>query len=295
MDFKNQNERVVLLGASGWVGQTASRILKSRNCDVMLVASSEKSMIIDDQLAWFKPFNFNAIEEFEPTLVVDSAFITRERLSDFQVSDYVHANEILIQQALWSQSLPSVEMFIGISSGAALPFLGDGPSDPKDDIYGWLKATYESQLLENERLRDKTKVARVWSVSGDLVTKPSIFAFSNLIQQALSGSIKISSAHEVWRRYVDVEDVLKVVLSAEPDSSRVIESGGDLVEIGQLAELVFEVIGAPASIERSSSQTREEDCYFSNNLSWENAINQIGYKPKTIREQIAHVARSFAS
>ena len=295
MDLRNQSVRAVVLGASGWVGQTAFRVFRSCNSELLLVASSEKLCTIDNHSVLFRSFNSNQIEDFQPTVILDSAFITREKMSHFSYRDYVDTNEMLIERALWAQSLPSVEMFIGISSGAAKPFLVNNPPDAKDDTYGWLKAKYESRLLENARLRERTKIARIWSVSGDLVTKPSIFAFSNFIQQALEGKIRISSNQNVWRRYVDIEDFLHVVLMAEPDGTRVIDSGGDLLEIGQLAEMVFEVLGKSPNIKRSLNETLAPDLYFSDNLSWGNAIDQIAYHPRTIREQISRVARSLSN
>jgi nucleoside-diphosphate-sugar epimerase len=242
----------------------------------------------------FEKFDIRKIRDFKPTLVLDAAFLTREKVSTITLENYISSNTALIEQALELQQLTTVQKFVGISSGASLPHLKIRTSNFALDPYGSLKATYEHRLLQNHELRAKTTIGRIWSVSGKLVTKPSVFAFSDLAKQALGGAIKISAPHEVWRRYVDLEDFLKVVLLAHPGQDRVIDSGGELIEIGQLAQLIFEVLGTKPKIARTLVSGLQADRYYSDDISWQEAASQINLIPKNIRDQIALVTDALA-
>ena len=285
----NHLERVVVLGASGWVGRTACNWLNEMGTELLLFAGRNRSETIGKSTFRFYTFDQKKIKDFKPTAVIDAAFITREKVVAFPLSNYIQMNTELIEQGLELQRLSSVEKFIGISSGASVPHLTPGHPELEVDPYGALKATYEERLIENPDLRAKTTIGRIWSVSGDLVTKPAMFAFSSLIQQALVGHIDIHAMHRIWRRYVDLEDFLKVVTLSSPGDSRVIDSGGRLVEIHKLAELIFSELKIAPSISRNLAPASSDDLYYSNGTTWEEAVKKIQFAPLTLEQQISKV------
>jgi nucleoside-diphosphate-sugar epimerase len=282
-------ERVVVLGASGWVGRTACNWLNEMGTQILLFAGSNRSEAIGKSRFRFHTFDQKKIKDFKPTAVIDAAFITREKVGAFPLASYIQMNTELTEQGLELQRLSSVEKFIGISSGASVQHLTPGHPELKMDPYGSLKATYEKRLIENPELRAKTTIGRIWSVSGNLVTKPSLFAFSSLIQQALGGHVDIHAMHRVWRRYVDLEDFLKVVSLSSPGDSRVIDSGGRLMEIQQLAELIFSELKIAPSISRNLDPGSSDDLYYSNGSTWVDAIKKIEFVPLTVEQQISKV------
>jgi nucleoside-diphosphate-sugar epimerase len=286
-------ERVAILGASGWVGRTACNWLSQLGTQVLMFAASRRIESIGHRDYQFETFDLRKIQAFKPTTVIDAAFLTREKINTIPLRAYVSSNISLIEQGLELQRLPSVEKFIGISSGAAVPHLKLEAPNLSLDPYGSLKATYEKRLIENPELRAKTTIGRIWSVSGSLVTKPSLFAFSSLIQQALSGHIDIQAMHRVWRRYVDLEDFLKVITLSSPGESRVIDSGGTKVELQELSELIFAELGLELSIGRTLTPGSPDDMYFSDESTWLRAIKELEFVPLTLEEQIVEVAKSL--
>lgn len=282
-----------MLGASGWVGRTACRWLTELDTQVLAIASSARVEQVSSIPVKFETFDFARLKDFKPTTVIDAAFITREKLESLSLEKYLSSNQKLIEQALKVQRIPSLEKFIGVSSGASLPHLRGERTDLSLDPYGILKARYENRLIENAELRLMTTIARIWSISGDLVTKPTLFAFSNLIQQAILGHIEINSSRKVFRRYVDLQDFIKVACFSSPGASRVIDSGGRLVEIGDLANLIFHQLGLPPSVGRSLSFECESDSYHSDDSSWQASLREIKYIPLTLEEQITKVAEAF--
>jgi nucleoside-diphosphate-sugar epimerase len=286
-------ERVVILGASGWVGRTACNWLAQMGTQVLLFAESSRIERIGQSDYRFETFDIRKIRDFKPTTVIDAAFITREKVKTLPVESYIRSNTALIEQALELQRLSTVQKFIGVSSGASVPHLKLESPDLALDPYGALKAIYERRLIKDPELRAKTTIGRIWSVSGSLVTKPSLFAFSGLIQQALSGHIEILATHRVWRRYVDLEDFIRVVTLSSPGESRVIDSGGRKVELEQLAELIFATLGLTPSMKRVLIPGSADDLYFSNESTWLDAAQHIGFVPLTLEEQIVKVAATL--
>jgi nucleoside-diphosphate-sugar epimerase len=286
-------ERVVILGASGWVGRTACNWLTQLDTQVLAFAGSSRIEKVGNFDYRFEKYDIRKIRDFKPTTVIDAAFLTRDKVSTLTLEKYISTNTALIEQALELQRLSTVERFIGISSGASVPHLKLQTPNYSLDPYGSLKAIYEQRLLQNHELRAKTIIGRIWSVSGSLVTKPSLFAFSDLIQQGLSGHIDIVAMHKVWRRYVDLEDFIRVATLSSPGDSRVVDSGGRKVELEELAQLIFAELGLEPSISRVLAPGSAEDTYFSDESTWLHALKGIGFRPLTIEEQISRVAGSL--
>ena len=288
--------RVAILGATGWVGRTALKLLRDSDSQVMLFASRSRTEELYGAKQVIHEVNLSKLREFKPELVLDAAFLTRDKLAEMSVDSYIRANSTIINLSLDIQQLPSIRQFIGFSSGASLGRPGLNSKETENaDPYGSLKRHYEDALLSNSSLSEKTKIARIWSVSGPLVTKPHLFAFSQFIRQALEGEVVIEAAHKVWRRYVDLEDFIRVAMSASLDSSRVLDSGGNLLELQELAERVFWTLDLPMKISRKLEVSSIPDKYYSSNHSWNQALAETGFIPKTIEEQIRQVHQALQS
>lgn len=69
-------------------------------------------------------------------------FLTREKVSNLTLEEYISANNSLIEQAFELRGLPTVEKFVEISSGASAPHLKLQTPIVALDPYVSLKATY---------------------------------------------------------------------------------------------------------------------------------------------------------
>lgn len=280
--------RVLVTGANGWFGRSTLNVLSEYDVEIYATSSKNTRLALGDREFTVRLWDEKSIEAFKPTAVIDCAFLTKERLSDYAIEDYFATNRLLISRARWLTKLPSVKQFIGFSSGARLT----DPTSP----YGILKAEYESEI-ETSALRKPdlgAVIARAWSVSGRLVTKPTLFAFSDFILQAETGLIRVSSEGLVNRRYVSIEDLVLVsgALAREP-GFQILDSGGELVELGQLAQKVSDALNPKAEVTRQLTPGYPENNYYSDNSSWLTACEKLGYSPSTIHNQIVDVAQSL--
>jgi nucleoside-diphosphate-sugar epimerase len=288
----SSDDRVLVTGAGGWFGRTAIAMTRGVGLDLLATGSKDQHIDIDGRGQAVQAQSLEAISAFKPTVVIDTAFVTRERLSVLGHKTYVETNQKLIDQSIAIASLPSVKKYIGFSSGATMHLAGHTSFSLEENPYAAQKRIYESKVSEMAaELQSNVSVARVWSVTGSYCTKPNSFAFTDLIAQAKVGLIEIKAKHLVFRRYCAIEDVLALAMLPSPTvSDPFFDTGGDLIEIGDLAKLVVELVNPNAEIRRQIDPELNLDDYHSDNSDWENLVGAGLLSKDSLREQIARVA-----
>ena len=281
--------RILILGAGGWFGSTLLHQLERATHipdeHVLALASQPREHRIADRTWHLQTWNLPAIEAFAPTLVANFAYLTRERFDAENPDEYIQANTRLQEQFLQATQLPSVRMALTVSSGAAVALREE--SNP----YGRMKAQEEDEALALVTDQRSIVVARAWSVSGPFVRRPGDYAFSDLILQARGGHIQIAADRPVFRRYIDVGDYLDVCLTRGLQGwSGVIDSGGPLVEMQELAEQIRDVVNPLAPLSRPPLRTKEPSTYASDDRSWQQACTQASFTPRSLSEQISYTA-----
>lgn len=267
-------DRVLVLGATGWFGQTLLSMLDPSQV-VLLVSSSTR----DRYVAW----DAALVRGFKPTVVANFAFLTRERVESDGEEQFTSVNAQLTEQFLLAAALPSVRAALTVSSGAAV-------SEPLSP-YGRMKLAEESAALELVTPDRAVVVGRAYSVSGGYVRRPHDYAFSNLILQAAKGQVQVVADRPVLRRYVSVDDFLTVCLGrAVSGWSGVIDSGGELVEMGNLAERIVRVVNPSASVTRASQSSSKPSVYASDDGTWRAACTALGFLPADLESQIRATA-----
>lgn len=282
------SDRVVVLGASGWFGATTAALLDGTSVPTLFIASRTKAIRVQDLSYDCVTWDLSAMEDFHPSVVIDCAFLTRDLVGTMPFDEYIDTNRLLTRRMLDTVRIPSVRRAVTVSSGAAVypqdALLGTLVENP----YGLLKREAERAL---EALANETGVsgviARAWSVSGAYVQKPTSYAFSDFILQALAGHIDISAASKVYRRYAGVDDLLAVALATATESgTRVVDSGGELVEIQQLAEQVIATVNPSATISRPALSDAPPDLYYSSGKSWISSLESLEFSAYSLEDQI---------
>lgn len=285
------DDRVLVLGATGWFGRTTVAMLDPAT-PRMLVASRARDFDLLGRTVTAAAWDDDGVRAFEPTVVMDCAFLTRDLVAGMSLEDYVARNTELTERLLAVSALPSVRRVLTVSSGAAV-FPEDALTVPlEQNPYGRLKREAEVALAElGERRGIATGIARAWSVSGAFVQKPRSYALTDMILQALDGGIHISATVPVFRRYVSVEDLIAVTLAqVEPGRSVLVDSGGPLVEMAELAEAVAAVLNPDATITRAQLTDGPANRYYASAEPWDAACAAAGFAAAGLHEQIAAAA-----
>ena len=265
-----RTDRIAVLGARGWLGRTADSLIPE---DIPIFRTAASA----DQL--HREWSLVSIQDFAPTVVLNFAFLTRERIAVEGVEAFTAINSELTNQFEVTATLPSVRAAITVSSGAAVV-------EP-DQPYGALKLREEQIAAELTSPSRASVVLRAYSVSGPFVRRPRDYAFSDFILQAQRGCVRVSADHLVYRRYVDAADALGVAIDSVLSGwSGTIETGGELVEMGDLAHRIVHHVNPAASIERPEIDTSRIETYASDGSSWSQACARLGYVPRDLEEQI---------
>ena len=286
------NDRILITGARGWFGRTALSMTESFGSTVLATGSQDSILDLRGVKYRIESQDLENISSFEPTVVIDTAFVTRERLPKMGHRKYVETNSRLILDSLAIARLPSVRKYLGFSSGATVHLAGQDSFSLRDNPYAAQKRDYEKRMSDLDVPGDRDiSIARVWSVSGVYNTKPDSFAISNLINQAQSGLITLTARNPVFRRYCAVEDVLAITMCGRSGpTQRVFDTGGDLVEIGELAEVVKLAVSSTVEIERVFDPTLEPDSYHSDGKEWEALVQKVGLGSDSIVDQVKRMA-----
>jgi nucleoside-diphosphate-sugar epimerase len=286
------DDRVLVTGAGGWFGRTAIAMTRKSGLTLLATGSKDQQIEIDGQDQSVQAQSLEIIAAFKPTVVIDTAFVTRERLPILGHKTYIETNQKLIDQSLAIAALPSVRKYIGFSSGATMHLAGHASFSLEENPYAAQKRIYESKIFEIARALDcDISVARVWSVTGSYCTKPQAFAFTDLISQARLGLIEIKAKHLVYRRYCALEDVLALaMLPSAPGGNPIFNSGGDLIELGELAKIVVDLVNPNAEIHRQIDPQVTPDDYHSDSGDWGELVQSAELARDSISEQVTRVA-----
>lgn len=291
------DSRVLVVGATGWFGRTALAMLEGVNCAKLCLASRSREFSVNGTRYQAEEWTDQVLTEFSPTHVLDFAFRIPGSVNDVDEVDGLLSDSELIDCSVLAASHPSVVFAVSVSSGAAVV----SPQSFRKQLAGGAYAASKRRLEDRFRQIETSKkraitVVRPWSVSGGHVQNIHLYALSSMVWQAMTERrILIQASSIVSRRYCSVEDLLASAIAASrQDDVNFLDSGGPLVEIGELARLVASFFpGIPIEELHSDRQNRDGDYYFLNEDSWTPEALKLGLTPLSLEAQIENVVRSL--
>ena len=294
-------DRAIVLGANGWFGRTALDLLEEAWGDeagsrILAFARGEHEVALRSG----QPLNvapMASLESVQPapgTILIDCAYPTQEKVDDMGVGEYRSSVEALRRLVTGQLERLRPDACVSLSSGAATC----GPDAPeRTRVYGEMKRRDEEELLELcPRLAVRLCIARVYAASGPHMTKPETYALGDLIAQARAGGpMRVRATRPVVRSYALAADILAVALvaalSADPASPELFETGGEEIEVGDLAVRVSSVVlGEALPVELPDLDGSSPDRYVGDPSRMEELASQQGIELVGLDEQIARTA-----
>ena len=289
-------DRILVTGASGWLGRTALDLLAPLDLPILALASRARIIRVGDFEIGCRVWDDREVAAFAPTVVLDCAFLTRGRVADMPLGEYVATNRTLTERLVYATRLPGVRLALTVSSGAAVhPHDAlDGPIE--DNPYGYLKREAEYRLAAATAESGAVPVvARAWSISGAHVQQPQGYALGSMIGDADAGAIRIIARRPVFRRYVLAEELLALGIAEGGVGPATIDSGGELVEMAELAARIAAVVRPDVVITRGEVDPRDPDRYHSDGQDWEKCCQRWGLASASLDRQIEITARGVLS
>ena len=289
--FLESSDRALVTGATGWFGQTAVALLDLLGIQKKLIASRSRDFMIGSREFHAEVWNDVSIRRFNPTVVIDAAYLTREFANSFSGNEYVTQNRLLTNRLISLVEMPALRKVVTFSSGDAAKHLTkETAADIDNDPYGFLKFEAENAVAEAfSKGGIDYSIIRAWSLSGALVTKIHGFAFSEFIVQAINGRVEVQADRKVYRRFCLIEEAISLGLHHNSSIDGVLDTGGSLIEIHDLAAQIVGLVNPMASVTAAAYEGNTDDCYFSDNSSWETSCQTSGLVTLSIPEQITHV------
>jgi len=289
-------QRILITGASGWIGRETISILKPILGDdfshrVTLSGSRDAIIVVDAHTHHVRRLqDINADQKFD--VVIHLAFLTQDRVLELGADEFSRQNRDLTSMVYHLCQKTGVEYIFLASSGAADPQVWADYKDASKKLYGQLKMDEEElfQSLEGAFV----EVGRIWSVSGAHMQKPEKYALGDFIIQAKStGKIEMHTAAPVERAYVDAGEMMSVfLLNLLKGGTGTIDSGGFKTSLQNLAKLILNDIHPGGKlILPPESSTASDDIYVPNLVPFNNLAQSLGINLSSLEEQIRTTAK----
>lgn len=285
---------IVIFGATGWMGKSAiAAALKdsTEHFDFQLFSRSENSIKLGDKCFTTTKRDNSVISGWDT--YVQAAFVTREKAGP-DLFKFRQINRQIIQTAREDIYRGRPQKIVFFSSGIlSHPEVND--RDSSYETYASLKQEERDVMYETAESIGATLVeGKLYSATGAYMTAPKSFAIGALLSEAQSGSVHIHSSRYVWRRYLDSVQYLRTLYAqAKSGESAIVESGGQLIELGELAQECLRFAGKDSNSIFRPNPSQSEDHYYSKANTFENILNGLGEKPMDISEQLGNVARAL--
>ena len=297
--------RIVIVGAGGWIG----RALLAGLHDALGDAAGERIVCFGSAARQIDIGNRRTVPQralgnlarlpHQPSLLFHLAFLTKDKVGAMDADDYTRTNRALSHQVLDALEPIGADRVFLASSGAAA--FADDPAAAADlRLYGALKREDEKlfSAWATAASGRRALIMRIHSLSGAFINKHDTYALASLVLDALAGRpIAVTASMRVERSYVAVRELLSLALAAllasEGPGVRQLDSGGEALELGDLAQQIAAELGG--WVKRPPVTSESANTYVGNAQEYNELLRQFGIDPVPLETQIRETAAYLAS
>jgi UDP-glucuronate decarboxylase len=299
-------QRVVVTGASGWLGMATLEMLATllgeafaervvcfggRARRLALRGGREAVQHGLDDIAYLPP---------APSLLLHLAFITQGPAMTLSAADYVAANRALSQQVRNALGRIGAKAVFQASSGAAA--LADPAGGPQSkELYGWLKQEDEAAFADWAEAEGRgSLIGRVFNLSGPYINRRSSYALASFIADAQAGQpIEVRAAAPVWRSYVAIDELMSAVLAwltgPAEGVARFETAGAETLEAGEIARRVAAIVAPGIEVRRPRfDPDAPANRYVGEGAAYDALLRAAHVEPTPFDEQIRTTERYMA-
>ena len=292
-------ERLVVTGATGWLGRTALGLARrwwGGGADGRVLAYGSREGRVEVAGGGFavRPLAELPGADLRGAVVLHFAFLTKDRLGEGADAEFVSRN-IQIDDAVATavrRSTPA-GLFAASSGAARLVQQGGG------DLYGLMKLMQERRFCAlRAEIDAPVLTGRIWSVAGPHINKPEAYALAAFLLQARrQGRVTIEATLPVYRSYLHVEDLVSVLLATLTAPGRtpagVIDlAGAQAVEMADVAREAALAAGLDeTAVERGAIDFTRRNVYLGDPTPFRDLALAAGVRPHAFTEQVRDTLR----
>jgi nucleoside-diphosphate-sugar epimerase len=302
--LRADDRRIVIVGAGGWIG----RALLAGLHDALDHAASEQIVCFGSAARYIDIGDGRVVPQralaeltdlpHRPTLLFHLAFLTKDKAAGMDAADYRRDNRALSRRVFGALEPIGVDRLFLASSGAAA-FADNVAAAPDLRLYGSLKREDEDLFSDwaNTGASRRALIMRIHSLAGPFINKHETYAFASLVLDALSGRpITVTAPMRVERSYVAVREILSLataaLLAPEAPALRQLDSGGEALELGELAQRIAAELGG--QVKRPPLTSDCINTYVGNCLQYNDLLSELKIDPVTLDAQIRETAGYLA-
>ena len=255
ISLRESGYRIIVTGAGGWLGLATLEMLEDAlgsefDERVVAIASHQRALSLrSGKIIQLIDFAQAQNLDSRPTILVHYAFLTRDKVAQSPLSDYVQLNREITSCALELARRVRAEAAFLISSGAVYEKDRSLCQDLERNPYGFLKVEEEGRFIEfSETNNSRLSLCRLFNLSGPFIHKE--FALNSILLSILDHrDVELLADHEVIRDFIHVRDLISLgfamMLDRNQSFRQSFDSGiGQPIEIGELASRSLELLGA---------------------------------------------------
>jgi UDP-glucuronate decarboxylase len=288
--------RIVVTGAGGWLGLATLELLRDALGDgfetrVVAFGSSARTLSLRNGDIAQRPLAELATLPPAPTWVLHYAFLTKDRAAAMDDDTYAAACAAIRETVLAALEPIGARGVFVASSGAAAR--ADDPAEAREmRLYGRLKRDDEAAFASwAEAAGKRAVIARIFNLTGPYINKHAAYAIASFILDALAGrAITVKASREVIRGYVAIRELVSLALTllAESDGVTRLATGGEPLELGEVAHAVAGALGG--TVDRAAITEADADRYVGDADGYAALLSQYGIAPVALDRQIAETA-----
>lgn len=287
---------VAIVGASGWVGMALVDQVLAACPDLpphrlRLFGSSVRDLKLGDRQVRTEPLDALSSLGNGDWLVLNAAIIGDDRVEGGDPPEVRRRNDALLDQVLALTETGRTRRLVAFSSGAAArPEAGS----PARRAYAAMKRDHEDVAAEWARRTGRAVlIPRIFNLGGPFINHAEAYALGDFILTlSRQGRIAIGAADPVFRSFVHVSEMARVILDMAVDEAQSAEpfdiGGGEVIELGALALAVVQALErAEATIERPEPGDGAGDWYVGDGRRYQSALFRRGEHPTPLARIVA--------
>jgi len=294
--------RIVITGAGGWLGLATLDLLAEALGDgfgkrVRAFGSTDRVLRLSDGTPVFqRPLADMAWLPKEPTLVLHTAFLTKDRAEAMGEAEYRAANAAISDLVLGALGPIGAEAVFVASSGAAAK-ADDPAASPAMRLYGAMKREDEARFAAwAQESGHGAVIARLYALAGPRINKPQAYAIASFMLDALAGRpIAVRSPRAVVRAYVAIREVMSLVFALMLQGRGVtrFDSGGEPLELEQVAQYVGTLLPG-STVTRAPITDPASDMYHGDGKAYAALLSAHGIRPVALHTALLETLADLA-
>lgn len=288
--------RIVITGAGGWIGLATLDLLAAALGDrfekrVRAFGSNTRALrLADGSQVLQRPLADMAWLPKEPTIVLHTAFLTKDRAEAMDEAAYIAANRAISESVLKALNPIGAEAIFVASSGAAAK-ADDPDAGAAMRLYGALKREDEERFAAwADETGHRAVIARIYALTGPYINKPGAYAMASFINDAIAARpVEVRAPRRVVRAYVAIRELMSLAFAAllAPKGVLRFDSGGEPMELGEIAGMVAAQTGT--GVRRAEITTGSADIYHGDDAAYRALLGEFGIAPVPLAAQVAEM------